>query len=470
VLARPVGEVLGLGGDHVVVDLVKRALSGGGGRGRPLAVDIHGSSLRVTVAGIAGQDGQATALVIARDVSDLKAAEQARAALDAQLAEASKMSSLGRMVAGVAHEINNPLAAMLPNVKALDELIGDLAGAIPTTRREPALESFLREGPAIAAEVLEAGERIRSIVAEMRSFSYPDKSTGELVTLQEILEPPLALAATSLRPKATIERVYGDTPKIVVDRARMAQAVLNILVNAAQAIEGHDPTANRVRVETRSDDAGVTIDISNSGPPIPDDVLPKIFEPFFTTKAVGEGVGLGLSITYDTIRSHGGNIEVLSRPGLTTFRIWLPHDTGRSVPTPRPAAVAPSVTTARVLVVDDDRLVRSSLRRSLERQHDVTLASSGERALELLSEKSFDVILCDLVMPQMSGMELYSSVKARSPEQAARFVFLTGGTHSPEAREFLQTVPNPRAYKPVSPEELTAMVARALYERGRAPG
>ena len=468
VLARPVAEVLGVPESHALIDLVRRAIGGRGSSGRPLGVEIQGTSLRVTVAGIQGQDGQATAIVIARDISDLKAAEQARAALDARLAEAAKMSSLGRMVAGVAHEINNPLASMLPNVTVLVEQIAEVAAESPGAARSERLTSFLEEAPVIAEEVLEACERIRAIVAEMRNFSHPTSPVGELVRMQDLLEAQLALATSSLRPKATVESVYRETAEIVVDRARLCQAFLNILLNAAQAIPDGDPETHRVRVETKADPNGVIVEISNTGPPIPEDLLPKIFEPFFTTKAVGDGVGLGLSITYDTVGNHGGSIEVFTGPDrLTTFRVWLPLDTGRRLPAPSTRPRAVGVESARVLVIDDDRLVRNSLRRSLERLHDVDLASGAERALELLSKRTFDVILCDLVMPQTSGMELYAAVKAFAPDQAERFVFLTGGTHTAEAREFLQRVSNSRAYKPINQEALLALVGRSLDELGR---
>jgi signal transduction histidine kinase/DNA-binding response OmpR family regulator len=468
VLARPVAEVLRLSQGHVLVELVRAALAGRASSGRPLGVEIEGSSLRVTVAGLQGQDGQATAVVIARDITDLKAAEQARAALDARLADAARLASLGRMVAGVAHEINNPLAALLPNAKMLIEQTEELAREVQATSH-PRLAQFLEDAPGIAAEMLEAGERIRSVVDEMRSFSHPANPGGERVQVRELLETSLAVAASSLRPKAGVDRVYGETPALVVDRARLSQAFLNIVINAAQAIPEGAPEAHRVRVETRADPTGVVVEISNTGPAIPKEHLQRVFEPFFTTKSVGDGLGLGLSVSYDAVRAHGGSLEVSSEPGeLTTFRVWLPLETGRrlSVPVPRARAAGG----ARVLVVDDDRLVRSSLRRALERQHQVTLASGAERALELLAEREFDIVLCDLVMPQMSGMALYEAVAARSPEQAARFVFLTGGTHSPDAREFLQRLANPRAHKPIGREDLVELIEHSLRALEAEPG
>src|SRR5678815_4979211 len=172
---------------------------------------------------------------------------------------------------------------------------------------------------------------------------------------------------------------------------------------------------------------------------------PRIFEPFFTTKPVGQGVGLGLSITYDTIRRHGGHIEAHSGPDQpTAFRIWLPSNTGLALAAPsesdRPELSA--TRPARVLLVDDDPLVQNSIRRTLERHHDVVVTGSGERALELLDTEKFDIVLCDLIMPGMTGMQLFEAIRAKDALQARRFVLLTGGTSSPEARTFLLAVDN----------------------------
>ena len=460
-LAQSVEDVLRLPADHELIVRVNDALAGRGTKQRPLTVQLRESTLRMTVAGLESQDGKPTALVIARDISDLRAAEEARLALDAKLHQADKMVSLGQLVAGVSHEINNPLAALLPNLRILEEQFDRL-------QRRPPTPDEIRDTKQAFEDSIDGAIRIRAIVAEMRTFAHPEQSRGEKVHVEELLEAPLALVANEARYKARIIKAYGETQEIVVDRMPLSQAFLNILLNAAQAIEGNDPNANWIKVATARDADGVSVEISNSGPPIPKSALGRLFEPFFTTKAVGDGMGLGLSLALDTVKRHGGVIVARSDDGEpTTFKIWLPANTGvapaqrlgrrRSLPAPA----------ARILVVDDDRIVRNSLRRILDRHHEVVLASGGERGRELLAMSAFDLVHCDLIMPGVDGMHLYNEIASRSPEQARRFVFLTGGTNSVEAREFLRNVPNPRAYKPLDSDEVLALVERSLKSIAR---
>jgi signal transduction histidine kinase/DNA-binding response OmpR family regulator len=468
-LAQPVHEVLGVAESHPLVERVRDALGSGGSPRRPLTVEIGGSTLRVTVAGLKSPDGQETALVIARDISDLKLAEQERIELDARLHEADKLASLGQLVAGISHEVNNPLAAILLNLRDVQESFGRIVSHASLRDAPPDVTGLVAEVPRVLTETLEAAERIRTIVAEMRLFAHPSGPSGESAKVEDLLEAPLLLAANEVRFKAKVIRALESTPELVVDRTRLSQAFLNIVLNAAQAIESNSPESNWIRVATRAEPDGVVVEISNSGPAIAKENLPHIFEPFFTTKPVGQGVGLGLSIAYDTVRRHGGNIEVQSTPELgTTFRIWLPRNTGLALAPRAPHAEPESTRPGRILIVDDDRLVRNGLRRILERHHEVELASSAERALEVLEQDRFDVVLCDLIMPGMTGMQLYREVSRRAPAQAERFVFLTGGTSSGEAREFLVGVKNPRAYKPVSAEEIVRLVGRCVERLAQA--
>ncbi|HVU01116.1 MAG TPA: response regulator [Polyangiaceae bacterium] len=464
-IARPVQQVLNVAANHPLIERIRSSLETGGSPRTPLTLERDGITLRVTVAGLPSPDGQASALIIARDLSDLRAAEQARMALDARLHQADKLASLGHLVAGISHEVNNPLAAILLNLRDLQDTFPELEKVADISRLAPDVQTAVREMPRVIQESLEAAERIRSIVAEMRLFAHPSGPSGEKARMEELLEAPLALAANEVRFKARVIRNLDETPEIVVDRTRLSQAFLNIILNAAQAIEPGAPEQNYIRVETFAEMDGVVVEIENSGPPIPPEVLPRIFEPFFTTKPVGQGVGLGLSIAYDTVRRHGGHIEVSSEAGRpTVFRVRIPRNTGVSLSPPADRSEPPVATPARVLIVDDERVVRNGLRRILERQNEVVLAPSGERALEILGADDFDVVLCDLIMPGMTGIQLYEETRKRTPAQAARFVFLTGGTSSVEAREFLRGVSNPRAYKPVSADEILRLVARSAAD------
>jgi PAS domain S-box-containing protein len=469
VLARPAPDVLSIGESHDLVRAIRDALGGGDRALRPQTVEIKGSVLRVTVAGLKSPDGRATALIIARDISDLKAAEQARAALDARLHEADKMASLGHLVAGVSHEINNPLAAILLNLNSLAERVPRLLSSETGGKERPAnsqeISERLAEMQHVLQESAEAAERIRTVVADMRVFSHSSNDAGEQTNVEDLLDGALSLVANEVRFKARIIRNYNRSQPVIADRTRLSQAFLNIVLNAAQAIEGNSPEDNWIRVETGTENDGILVSIANSGPPIAKEHLPKIFDPFFTTKQVGQGVGLGLSIAYETVRRHGGYIEARSDDSApTTFRVWLPLDTGL-VLRPHPEPSEPRTRqAASVLIVDDDKLFRNSLRRILEKYYDVSVAPNGERAAELLAERRYDAVLCDLIMPRVTGMDLYETIVKRSPEQGARFVFLTGGTNSPEARDFLLNVKNPRAYKPVNAIEIIDIIDQCLKD------
>ncbi|MBM4362705.1 MAG: response regulator [Deltaproteobacteria bacterium] len=465
-LARPLGDLLGLDDEHPLLARAREALGDGPAPAPPLTLRYGTATLRVTVSGLPSPDGQATAVVIARDVSDLVAAEQARIQVEARLHHADKLSSLGHLVASVSHEINNPLAAILLDLHQLGETLRAVAPAVTAIDTlPPHLRHEFDESRAIVAEATDAAGRIREIVDEMRLFAHPGAGVGERVRVEDLLDGALGMVSSAARFRARIERRYEGTPAIVADRSRLGQAFLNVLLNAVQAIGGNDPDAGLVRVATSAESSGIVVEISNNGPPIDAEAQRRIFEPFFTTKPIGEGVGLGLAVAHETLRRHGGHLEVESSPGaLTTFRFHLPLDTGLALePTQVPPPATPATARrARLLVIDDDRLVLNGVRRVLEGHHDVSLAPTGARALELLAEGRFDLVLCDLIMPGMAGMEVYDATFARAPNDAARFVFLTGGTSSVAAREFLARVPNPRAFKPVPAEELARLVDRCL--------
>ncbi len=463
-LARPVADVLQIPLEHPLLVRIRDALLGGPRQGRPLTFDCRDYSLRVTVSNVMSPDGRATALIIARDISDLKAAEEARLTIEARLHEADKLASLGNLMASVSHEVNNPLAALMPNLKVLGNHFATLAERLCASGEAlpEELETALTEAPALLTESGEAIERIRTVASQMLAFADPTAGAGTLTRIEDLLEGALALLANEVRGRATIRKDFAETPKLIVDRTRLSQAFLNVLLNAVQALEDGNPTRDFIQVTTRVEDGGVRIEVSNSGPAIPPAVLARVFQPFFTTRPAGKGAGLGLSITSDTVRRHGGFIAATSSENTPTmFRIWLPVDTGLALTQPRDVDSTPP-RAARILIVDDDKLVRNSLRRILERHHDVTVASNGQRALELFGEQSFDVVLCDLIMPEMSGMDLFQNVKRQNPEQARRFVFLTGGTSIEVARNFLARVPNPRAYKPLSGDDIATLVARCL--------
>jgi two-component system cell cycle sensor histidine kinase/response regulator CckA len=240
--------------------------------------------------------------------------------------------------------------------------------------------------------------------------------------------------------------------------------VLNLLVNAAQAIPESATETNEIRVATGlAEDGRVFIEVSDTGPGITLEVQRRMFDPFFTTKAVGDGTGLGLAICHSIVAELGGEIVVESEPGRgTTFRVLLP--VAAAIASPQSPVVAPDERRrARVLVVDDDPSVAVTVKRILGRDHDVVIASGGGDALALLSaDPSFDVVVCDVMMPDVSGMDVYRELSRRTPDLTSKLVFMTGGAFTPLARELVATTPQPCIEKPFEADVLRRAVAAML--------
>ena len=244
---------------------------------------------------------------------------------------------------------------------------------------------------------------------------------------------------------------------------RLGQVFLNLVVNAAQAIAEGRANDNAITVTTGvAPDGQVVVEIADTGCGMPPEVLARLFTPFFTTKPVGVGTGLGLSICQRIVTGFGGAITVTSEVGHgTTFRIVLPRarreDTGE-----RPATLADPVPRrrGRILVIDDEPMITKALGRTLAGDHAVTSVSSAGEAMALLATAPlFDVILCDIMMPQMTGVELYDELRRRDPALADRIIFLTGGAFTSSTRAFLDSVPNQRVEKPFDPHHLRTLIS-----------
>ncbi|MCC6620617.1 MAG: response regulator [Deltaproteobacteria bacterium] len=350
-----------------------------------------------------------------------------------QLAVAERLASVGELAAAVAHEINNPLAYVAANLEVL---------AKDTTLRRDLVE--------LVSDVRDGVTRIRDIVVSLRKLSRIDDTRREPVDVAHVIDVALKIAGAELRHRARVE-VHVDTPAPVVlaDEGRLAQVLINMLVNAGQALDLGRQADNLIRVRASLvEPARCEITISDNGHGIPADLQARIFDPFFTTKPIGEGTGLGLAVCHGIVTSLGGSISVESeRERGATFRIHLPAlpvATPTRQPQARPVAEPErAARRRRVQVIDDEEGVGRSLRRLL-REHELTWLGSSRAALERFEDDAFagfDVVLCDLMMPQMTGMELYDRVHARSPETAAKMVFLTGGAFTEAARAFLEHAP-----------------------------
>lgn len=421
--------------------------------------------------------GKPSVLKVARDVTEQRL-------FQARLAQADRLVAVGTMSAGVAHEINNPLSYVISNVEfaaaeiprlveALEAREADLserygaralaesAGAAPgnTIRR-------LREIAEALGDVREGAERVRNIVRDLKTFSRATDDTSELVHLRSLINSTLNLAFNEIRHRARLVKDFGETPLVLANPSRLGQVILNLLLNAAQAIPMGNAERNEIRIVTRTDAAGrAVMEVRDTGEGIPAANLRSIFDPFFTTKPVGMGTGLGLSICHGIVSAMGGSIEVESAVGQgSTFRVVLPA-APPEVPVPRSTSRPEIVSSrrGRILVIDDERAVGNVIRRLLAADHDVTVTVEARWALkEIVEGARFDVIICDLMMPEVTGIELYETLATEVPDQAGRMIFLTGGAFTPAAHAFLERVSNMRLEKPFDAKVLRAIVSDRL--------
>jgi PAS domain S-box-containing protein len=364
---------------------------------------------------------------------------------EAQLVFADRLSSIGAMAAGVAHEINNPLAAVLAN---LDLIARGLAAGRGIDE--------LRERVADASE---GAERVRAIVKDLMVFARAEDRRRP-VDVTTVLESALRMVSHDLRYRARLVRDYGEVPPVLGNEARLGQVFLNLLRNAIQAFRDDDVDRHEIRIATSLDARGrVIIAIADNGSGIPPELQSRVFTPFFTTKPQGVGTGLGLSICHRIITDLGGEITFGSLVGQgTEFRIAVPTSVQ-----PSASGRIPRVTERRyrVLIVDDEPMITAALERILA-DHEVTVYNAAYPAVEAIAHGArYDAILCDLMMPQMTGIDLHAELARIAPDQAAKTIVMTGGTFAPDVREKLGLSGVPQIDKPFDVERLRELVARA---------
>lgn len=368
------------------------------------------------------------------------------------LQRAERLGALGRLSASVGHEINNPLSYVL----------GNLDFAISELKR--------RTAPAEVREALDdargGAERIRRIVKELRVFGRGSAEVQcELINPCDALESALRLSGNEIRCRASLVRDLEPLPAVLADPNRLTQVFVNLLLNAAQSIpEAHRGLARSV-ITLRSRhlrDDFVAIEVTDTGIGISDADQRRLFEPFFTTKPLDQGTGLGLFVSLGIITGFKGKIEIESRLGAgTTVRVVLPVATNDM--RPDPITVPPQSVTRerRLLVVDDDVLVARTIVRLLK-EHHVEVATSGEAGLRRLRESgsTFDLVLCDLMMPDMTGMELFEEIERSEPALAERFVFISGGGVTERSRKFIESHRSRVLSKPIDERAISQVLAQ----------
>jgi PAS domain S-box-containing protein len=405
----------------------------------------------VTKKAVFTEPGGGSFLIAAmRDITDRKR-------LETQLVLADRLSSIGTLAAGVVHEINNPLAYVLSNLSFLQESLAQSAVA-------PEALPELRE---VLAETQEGINRVRTIVRGVKTFARTDENRSGPVEVHPAIDGALRLVRKELQYRAQLERVLEPVPAILGNEGRLGQVLVNLLVNAIQAFPQNDPGRNRIRVSTRmNEEDTVIIEVQDNGPGMSPEVRQHIFDPFFTTKPAGEGTGLGLSICQSIIQSMNGRIEVESEPGRgSLFRLVLPMAVAH--PRAEPRTLVPIVRSAgprrRLLLIDAEPAVGTSVRRLLQEAHEVESVQDVGMALKLLSRgERYDAILCDVVLPGMSGVDLLRELEQHEPGLARRTGFMTSGAFSTPSREVMASYSGELLEKPFEPERLRRFVQRLL--------
>ncbi len=385
-------------------------------------------------------EGSPAVLAFARDVTERKR-------LQHKLVEHDRLAALGTLSAGVAHEINNPLTYATLGLQRIDRTLSALDLPAATLAQ---VRAQLRE--------IEHGiSRVASITRGLRAFARPDDAPPGPVSLVEVVERSLKMVDNDLRHRAQLLRTLVDVPPVTGNVSRLEQVVVNLLLNAIQSLRPERPS-NEIELVLLQRGPQVVLTIRDTGRGIPASLRDRIFEPFFTTRAVGEGMGLGLSVCRTIIEGFGGTIDVASTDGQgTTMTIALPIHRGTepSIAPPTPPAMT---SRKRVLIIDDEPLLRDALTRLLGSDHEITTASSGAEGLAKVESGPFDAIVCDVMMPGMDGQEVHRRIAAVQPGLERRIVFITGGTFSPELDEFLATTPNPLLAKPFQLDDVIAAV------------
>lgn len=370
-----------------------------------------------------------------------------------QLIQSEKLSAVGEFVAGVAHELNNPLTAVMGFSEILKNTDVD-----PQHRRHLDM-------------IHKSAQRCQKIVQSLLSFARRHPPERKPVSINKLIEDVLEIVAYQLRTSniQVIPQLDTHPPVVMADAHQVQQVLINIINNARQAIEAHQPDG-WIKISTAATGSTLRVSIEDNGPGISEANLKKIFDPFFTTKQVGQGTGLGLSLCYGIIHEHGGAIKAASRLGEgTTFTIELPalQMTGDTTDLLKPPDKASPKSDegrgSRILVIDDEDAVLQMLHDELTRHgYKVTTVSDGETALKLLKQDHFDLAFCDWKMPGLNGRQVYERLRLEQPAFCRRVVFITGDVINESMRQFLETEKCACLAKPFSLVELRQVIQFAI--------
>ncbi|WP_169787089.1 hybrid sensor histidine kinase/response regulator [Hyalangium minutum] len=378
-----------------------------------------------------------------------------------RLSLAERLATVGTIAAGIAHEINNPLAFLMGNLTLATLTLQSQAPEAEVSRPPGALEGRPPAERALKAlaEAQTGAERIRDIVKDLGAFARPTASRKGRVDVQQVLELSVKMAMAEIRHRATLVRDYAKAPEITADSAQLGQVFLNLLVNAAQAIPEGAASLHEIRLRVRTEEDTVLVQVEDTGEGISAQILDRVFDTFFTTKAPSHSMGLGLAISHSLVSQMGGTLTVESKLGRgSTFSVRFPA----AAPPPaltRERASHPAPPSAlqggRILIVDDEPKFGETLQMLLSLSHEAVYTSSAREALLWIQEgHHYDAILCDLMMAEVTGRQFYEELCQLAPEMARRVIFMTGGAYTPASQEFVSGMTRPLLIKPFKADAL----------------
>ncbi len=410
-------------------------------------------------------------MLVGRDISDRRQVERQRRSLERRLYQADKLATLGRVAAGIAHDVNNPLAWVLSNLSLLQGYVSTLVELAESAARRPGSHEDLSDIAAnleeVVGESLEGIRRIRDIMRELKFFSRVDVDDRSAIDVNDVLDTACKILRNQLEQRARVVRDYGAVPLTFANFGKLSQLLINLIGNAAQAFDSPDVERNRVTLSSRVEANRILITVGDNGKGIPTHLQKNIFEPFFTSRPEAGGSGLGLPIARDATEALDGELTFTSEEGRgTEFIISLPvveperkGEPAAPSKTPIPRGQRPSL-----LVIDDERTLLRALKRTLRKRWRVTTAASAQEALDLFGAERFDAIACDVMIPGRSGLWLREELQRRHPGAELRMVFITGGAFTEREKTALEGLPNAVVEKPFDLEELEARLLDAASD------